>query len=144
MRTDRFFTVEWWNRNWKWVLPGCGCALVISVGVFVAVMLGFTTLMMRSSGGYQEALQRVASDCEARELLGVPIEAGWFVSGSASTSGPTGRSELSIPVHGPHGKGTIYLIANKRAGRWGFEVLELEPAAGARIDLLKSERKRCD
>ena len=145
MRAERFFTVEWWNRNWKWMLPGCGCALVVLIGVFVAGLLGFTVAMMRFSGGYQQALQRVQGDCEARQILGAPIEAGWFVSGSTSSEGPTGRSELSIPVRGPHGKGKGYRIANKRAGRWELEVLELAPASGpTRIDLLEEDRPRCE
>lgn len=144
MKTERFFTVEWWNHNWKWVLPGCGCALVTLIGVFVAGMLAFTHFVIRSSGGYQQALERVAADCEVRELLGTPVEPGWLVSGSTSTSGPTGRSELSIPVRGPLGKAKVFLIANKRAGRWEFELLELEPASGTRIDLLEEERPRCN
>src|SRR5687768_5497297 len=114
MRVERFFTVEWWNRNWKWVLPGCGCGLAVVVAVFVAGLLAFTTWAMRSSGGYQQALARVQADCEVRELLGTPVEPGWFVSGTTSTTGPTGRSELSFSVKGARGRGTVYLIANKR------------------------------
>ena len=109
MRGQRFFTVEWWNRNWKWALPGCGCGLAVVAAILVAGLLAFTTFVMRASGGYQRALARVQADCEVRELLGAPVEAGWFVSGSTNTTGPTGHSELSFPVAGPLGKGTVYL-----------------------------------
>ena len=136
MKTDRFFSVEWWNRNWKWALSGCGCGLAVFVALFVAGMLAFTTTVMRSSGGYQQAVERIKNDCEVQQRLGVPIEVGWFVSGTTSTTGASGRSELSFWVKGPRGKGTVYLIANKRAGRWEFERLELEPKEGPRLNLL--------
>ena len=144
MRTDRFFTVEWWNRNWKWALTGCGCALVVVIALFLAGMLGFTTFVMRASGGYREAVTRVQGDCEVQELLGAPVEAGWFVWGSTETTGPTGHSDLSFRVSGPRGKGTVYLIADKRAGQWELELLELAAARGQRLDLLAGERRRCD
>ena len=136
MKTDRFFTVEWWNRNWKWALSGCGCGLALVVAFFLAGMLAFTTAVMRSSGGYQQAVERIKDDCAVHQVLGVPIEVGWFVSGTTSTTGASGRSELSFRVKGPRGSGTAYVIANKRAGRWELELLELEPNQGPRLDLL--------
>ena len=41
-----------------------------------------------------------------------------------------------MPLKGPQGKATLYVVAEKSAGRWSYEVLELEvEATGERIDL---------
>ena len=69
--------------------------------------------------------------------LGEPVKAGWLVSGNVNVNGPSGEANLSVPLSGPHGKGTLYLTAHKRAGRWEYEVLEVEVEGRQdRIDLL--------
>jgi hypothetical protein len=92
---------------------------------------------MRSSGAYQIAISRARESPEVVEALGEPVEAGWFISGNINVSGPSGDASLSIPVSGPRGAGTIYLVAEKIAGEWVFERLEVElEGSGERLDLL--------
>lgn len=127
----------WIARNWRW-LAVCGCAgALLLVVAFVAVIFLTVSMGMRSSAAYTEALAAVQSDPEAIAALGQPIEAGWWVSGTISATGSSGSAEMSIPVSGPAGAGTVYLIAEKRAGRWDFELLELQvEGVSDRIDLL--------
>jgi hypothetical protein len=40
-------------------------------------------------------------------------------------------------VSGPRGEGKLYVEATKRADRWEFELLELAPENGERVDLLR-------
>jgi hypothetical protein len=128
---------SWWGRNWKWFVPaGCLTMLVLAVG-FVALIFTFVFGLMKSSDVYKEALARATASSAVIEALGTPIEPGFFAGGNIETSGPSGSANLSIPIAGPKGKGTIYLEARKSAGKWEFSLLTVEIAqTGQRIDLL--------
>jgi hypothetical protein len=53
----------------------------------------------------------------AVELLGSPIEIGWFVRGYIRDSGLYfGETELFIPVDGPKNKGTLLARVKKKRG----------------------------
>jgi len=128
---------NWWGRNWKWFVPaGCLTMLALAAG-FIALILTLVFGMMKSSDVYQQALARAKASSAVSDALGTPIEPGFFAGGSIETSGPSGSANLSIPIHGPKGKGTIYLEARKSAGRWTFALLAVEiDQTGQRIDLL--------
>jgi hypothetical protein len=133
---------SWWNRNWKWFVP-VGCLSIIAViAAFVALILWMVFSMMKSSDVYMQALDRTRNNPAVVSALGTPIEAGFFTSGSIDTSGPAGNAELAIPISGPKGKGTIYLVARKSAGAWTYSqlVVQIEPTS-RRIDLLDDKMK---
>ena len=115
-----------------------GLIVIVALAVwgFVALIMG----SLKQSDAYKEALAAVRADSAAVEALGGPIEPGFFLAGSVHVSGPSGEAELSIPLHGPRGKGTLYLEATKRAGRWEYSLLELAvDGTEKRIDLLAEE-----
>jgi hypothetical protein len=127
----------WFARNWKWVVP-VGCVGMLAMfAAFLASIFLVVFGAMRSSDAYQIAISRARESPEVVEALGEPVEAGWFISGNINVSGPSGDASLSIPVCGPRGAGTIYLVAEKIAGEWVFERLEVElEGSGERLDLL--------
>ncbi len=90
---------------------------------------------MRSSDAYQMAMTELQQNERAISILGEPIEAGWFTSGSINTSGSSGTADLSIPVSGPNGNGRLFVLANKSVGQWEIEQLVLE-VNNERINLL--------
>ena len=61
---------------------------------------------------------------------------------SSYTPGRTGHADISIPLSGPDGKGTIYVVAEKSDGQWSFSTLKvaIQPT-GEIIDLMASERR---
>jgi len=128
------------RKGWvKWVVLGCSGAIVIAVLAAVAI---FSVVMgsIKKSGAYQDAMEKLRATPAAVAALGEPIESGFFISGSVSVNGPSGEAELSIPVHGPQGKGTLYVEATKSAGRWEYDLLELVVAGQEqRIDILAEE-----
>ena len=72
--------------------------------------------------------------------LGEPIEAGLIPQGSISISGNSGEADLKIPIHGPRGGGAIFVVASKKAGKWEYEVCEVElEKTGRRISLRTPE-----
>src|SRR4051812_28877526 len=128
---------SWWSRHWKWVVP-VGCLtplLVCGGGVTLLVVLVFGTL--KSSDAYREAVDRAKASAAVQELLGTPIQEGFWVGGSINVSGASGNADLSIPLSGPKGSATLHAVATKSAGRWEFSTLEVAATGSdARIDLL--------
>lgn len=127
----------WWSRNWKWVVPvGCLTPIIVCGGG-ITLILAIVFGAMKSSDVYTEALARARASEEVIEALGEPIEPGFFVSGSIEVTGPSGNADLSIPIRGPQGSATIYVVATKTAGEWEFSTLEVAPkGSDSRIDLL--------
>ena len=131
----------WWSRNWKWFVPvACLVAFVLCIGciaLFVVVMRGASSKVIESTDVCQQAMTQLQANAEAVEALGTPIEIGAGAGGSYEATGPSGSADLSIPVSGPQGSGTLYVVATKSAGIWHYEVLELATEGVAdRIDLL--------
>jgi hypothetical protein len=73
------------------------------------------------------------------EALGSPITEGFLVSGNTNVNGASGEANLSIPIAGPKGNGTIYVASRKSLGQWTYSGLVVEIAkTHQRIDLLQS------
>jgi hypothetical protein len=131
---------NWWKRNWNWFVPvGCFGMLVLFVS-FVASVALIVFSAMKSTDVYKEALARAKANPAVIEGLGSPITEGFLVSGNTNVNGASGEANLSIPISGPNGKGTIYLAANKSLGRWNYSGLIVEiTKTHQRIDLLQSQ-----
>src|SRR5205809_2704515 len=129
---------NWWKRNWKWFVP-LGC---FSISLLFVVFVGSVVLIVfsavKSTDVYKDALARAKSHPALIEALGSPVTEGFLVSGNTNVNGASGEANLSIPVSGPKGKGTIYVAARKSLGRWNYSglVLEIE-RTHQRIDLLQ-------
>jgi Cytochrome oxidase complex assembly protein 1 len=94
---------------------------------------------VKSTDVYKDALARAKAHPSVIEALGSPINEGFVVSGNTNVNGASGEANLSIPISGPKGKGTIYVAANKSLGRWTYSglVVEIEKTR-QRINLLQS------
>ena len=114
---------------------GCLALLVLAVavvGTIVLVIFG----AMKQSDVYQTALARAKTDQRVTAALGTPINEGWWLSGNTEVSGGSGEANLSIPISGPKGKGTIYAVATKSAGQWTYSKLAVKiDSTGETIDL---------
>src|SRR5204863_10082287 len=103
-------------------------------GSFVLIVFSTT----KSTNVYKAALARGRARPAVSEVLGSPITDGSLGSGNTNVNGGAGEANLSIPVSGPKGKGTIYAAATKSLGRWNYSglVLEIEKTH-QRINLLE-------
>jgi cytochrome oxidase complex assembly protein 1 len=116
----------WWKRNWKWVVP-IGCLGVAAFFViFVASIVIVVFSAMKSTDVYKDALTRATQNPAVIDALGSPIKTGLLVSGNTNVNGASGEANLSIPISGPKGKGTIYVAATKSLGRWNYSGLVVE------------------
>jgi hypothetical protein len=107
---------------------------VVLVGSIVLIVFS----AVKSSDVYKDALARAKTHPAVIEALGSPVTEGLLLSGNTNVNGASGEANLSIPVSGPKGKGTIYVAATKSLGRWNYSglVLEIE-RTHQRIDLLQ-------
>jgi len=108
----------------KWVVLGCVGMILVALCIAASV-IALVMGSLKESDAFKGGLAAVRENRAAVAALGEPIEAGFFLSGSVNVTGPSGEAVLAIPVSGPRGKGTLYLEATKRAGRWEYSLLEL-------------------
>ncbi|MCP2026184.1 hypothetical protein L1276_001324 [Flavobacterium sp. HSC-32F16] len=113
---------NWWDRNWKWFVPtGCLSLLVIA-GLFIAGLYFGITSIMKDSDAYKESMAAVQNNKLVIEKLGSPIETDGMISGNINTTNNTGECDLQIPLKGSKGKGTLFVVAEKR-GKWKYSEL---------------------
>ena len=117
---------------------GCFSILVLFVA-FVGSIALIVFSAMKSTDVCKEALARAKANSAVIHALGSPIKEGFLVSGNTNVNGASGEANLSIPISGPNGKGTIYVAASKSLGRWNYSGLVAEIVeTHQRINLLQS------
>ncbi len=128
----------WWGRHWKWLVPtGCLGGVVLCAG-FVTILVTAVFGLLKSSEPYEHAVAQAKAHSAVESALGAPLEEGTFVTGNIKISGASGQADMAIPISGPGGDGTIYVIATRTAGQWAYATLVVEiEETDERIDLLE-------
>lgn len=145
----RWFTIDPFNvlnrrrpsppgsRNWRFVAIGCFSVVVLGV-LIVLGGVGFMSVVTgveRSSEPHKSAVARAKADHRVTAALGTPISEGSSFGKTTVVNG-SGEADLTIPISGPKGKGTIYVVATKSAGDWTYSKLLVKvDATGETIDL---------
>lgn len=130
----------WISRNW-------GCVIVLAIAAPVLLCGGcFTSVFMiafgamKSSTPYQETVARAEANAEVKQLLGAPVEPGWYVLGNFEIQNDAGQADLQIPISGPKGSAMISVAATKTAGVWSYSrMLVSSPELAQPIDLLSGK-----
>src|SRR6266498_1331954 len=123
-------------RNLRRVL--IAVLLIVVVNLYRPYLNRYLPLfgVLRFSPIVTEAINLANEHQGVFEILGSPIEIGWFVKGYINDIGSYPReSRLRIPVSGPKNGGTLFLQAGNGQGPWIFTKLELLTDTGASIDL---------
>jgi Cytochrome oxidase complex assembly protein 1 len=131
----------WWNRNWMWFVPTGCLSLILLFVLFVGGIMLAVFGALKSTDVYQTAVTRAKADMRVRASLGNDVREGMLVSGNANVSGGSGQTDLSIPISGSKGKGTIYVVATKSAGEWIYSQLVVKTEGGETIDLAASGKE---
>jgi len=125
---------SWLGRNWKWLLLVSSLLMVcIGLGIFALIMS-----WIRSSDVALEAVARAQANPAVAQKLGGRIEEGWLTSGSINVgTGGSGDANLAVPISGPKGNGTVYVMARRIAGVWNYsQMIAGIESTGEKIDLL--------
>lgn len=150
MRPRVRYAFENWNQYdsaGEWIEPpglskrgklGVGTLTSASFVVLFMVPLFFAIgSMMRSSDAYKLTLNTAQASPCVIDALGSPLETGWMM-GSITESSIEGSAELSIPVKGPKGKGSLDVQAKKLNGNWRIDTLVFTHGA-VRSSIVPSE-----
>lgn len=133
---DRVPRRSWWSRNWKWVVPvGIGAPIVIGGG-FLALIFMLVFGLLTGSVPYTEAVAAAQADAGVTGALGRPLEGG-LPMGNIEVNNRSGYADLAIPITGPRGEGTIYVVAEADMGEWYFTTLEVVTDRDEWFDLLE-------
>jgi hypothetical protein len=133
----------WWSRNWKWFLPtGCclgtllGLILAVAVfGVSIFAIFSGVSAALKGSEPYKVAVARAKANDKVTTALGTPLDEG-FPMGSINTNNDTGNVDLSVPISGPKGKGTIYVVGTRSGTAWTYSKMSVTiTGSGESIDL---------
>lgn len=123
------------------------------VGLGCGLLAGFTLLCLGCGGGVYagvrtylvgqpvvvDAVEAVSANEEAVARLGTPVEVGWWVQGTLTSSDTSGSADLIVPVEGPQGEAILSIVAEKDAEAWHYQTLNLVFAhGGGAIDLVGS------
>lgn len=135
---------SWFEKNWWWSIP-CGClgCLTLVVGG-CALVLGGTFMAVKSGFPFEEALSRAQAHPVVVERLGEPIESGLGFSGRVDTRNGETVADVTFPIKGPRGEGTVRAKGDRVDGVWEFEILEVELDDGTVVDLLGPEERGHD
>ncbi len=120
----------------KGVLIGCGgCAVLVAIMVIMAGLIFYGIMAsLRQSDACQKALELARNSEVMKQELGEPIEMGWFVSGSVSIKNGLGDSDFSVPISGPKGGATVYIVGKKQGGGpWDFSKVDAVLDNGGRV-----------
>jgi hypothetical protein len=128
---------NWWGRNWPWVIPiGCLTPIILAVGTVVLIFSTITGFV-KSSNVYQRAFSTAKTDPEVIAALGSPIQENGIVSGNLNVDNASGEADLTIPISGPKGNGSIFVKASKSENKWTYSRMAVEVNnSGQEIDLL--------
>lgn len=131
---------SWFKRNWKWFIPACCLFIFLLIVGGIGGILAIVEGSIKNSGAYTQALAAAQANPQVTSLIGQPVTPGMFVSGNINVNGDSGDANISIPVSGPKGKGTVYAEGKKIAGQWQFQTLLFGVDGQTdRIDLLQSQ-----
>jgi len=112
---------SWFRRNWLWVVPAGGCLTIILLFIFGvgAAIFGFNQLFTESAP-YTYALEQASNDSKVIELLGNDIESDGIMQGTISFKNNNGHANITIPIKGSKGLGSITIIGEKENGTWTY------------------------
>ena len=116
---------SWFGRNWPWVLPVGGCLTIILLFVFgVGAIFFGVSKAITSSAPYEYAVEQASNHPEVIAALGENIETNGIMQGNISLENSDGgRVDISIPIKGSKGKGSVVVKGEKTEGTWYYESL---------------------
>lgn len=111
----------WKNRTWLVVFP-----------------LFFTLIgNMLKGEAFEQSMTAISQHADVVDMIGEPIEAGYFVTGSIRTSGSNGEAYLQYSLSGPKGEAEAYVQAYKDMDVWVLHnVIVHWPESDTRIQVV--------
>ena len=91
-----------------------GIGIVMTI-LFVVVLFFSLRIYLKSHAVYKQSVELIKTNEDIVALLGEPIKTSYFFTGSVRNMS---NARYNIRFHGPNGKGSLSVMANKREGEW--------------------------
>ena len=128
---------SWLNRNWKWFIPSGCLTLLVLAALFIGGIFYEVTSVLKDSEAYKESMIAVENNKLVVEKLGSPVETDGMVSGTVTSHNEFRTCDVQVPLKGPKGKGTLFIVGEKR-GTWKYSEMSVYiKNTNEKIDLLK-------
>lgn len=111
--------------------------------LFIIPLSAEVNELMKDSGAFELTMSTAQASPCVSGILGSPLETGWMISGNITESTTDGSADLSIPVKGPKGKGTLDVQANKPKGDWRIESLVFKHGSSRSIIIPSDSNGDC-
>jgi hypothetical protein len=122
-----------WSRN-PWAI---GLTILSGCLIFVIVLVVSVFALLSHSEAAKLSIATAQSNPVLVQQLGTPLKTGRFITGNINLQNDSGQAELTIPISGPKGKGTLYSEASKAEGIWHLKSLRFaRSGSDDRVDLL--------
>ena len=119
-------------------LSGIGVSLLLAC-------LWFLSLPIRAQAPVKLAASKARSSVEVTQLIGQPLDTGRFVKGYLISKAGNGNADLTIPIHGPLGYGTLVEWAQEDKGNWHIcSLLFLSDDASTATQLVSDTSTHCE
>lgn len=126
----------WFRRNWLWLVPTIILVPILLCGGCVATIFYSTVALIKGSGAYQTALERVQQSPEVQAAIGQPItDTTVLPFGNVNTTNNEGKADLLFSVAGPNGTANVTIDAILVDGQWHYDTLQVQCSDGSTIDL---------
>ena len=119
---------SWFTRNWKWALP-LGCLSTIGlfvVGIILFGIIGFSKIFNGNNDVTSKAIDLINNEQVIVQQLGSPIDSNGMMQGAISTTNDGGNADISVPLKGPNGTGTMFIKAVKVNDKWNYERIAVQ------------------
>ncbi len=132
---------SWFSKNWPWVVPVGGClTLLVIFAFFIGATIFGVSKVLTNSSPYQEGLAKAQEDEYIIQVLGEPIETNGIMNGSLTYENGVGNADISIPIIGPNGTASIYVIGTKQNEEWIYsKMYVIISETNEQVDLLWDE-----
>ena len=108
--------------------------MLLTVGIIVAIV-GALFIGTKSTAEYKCAISETAKNEKAIDILGEPIEAGFYLVPNIQISGPRREVNFYTPLSGPKASGTLTVASYRDAFRSDF-LMQLE-SGGETVELYR-------
>lgn len=148
MNNDLIEEKNWWNRNWKWIIP-VSILIVISISVFFSSRMdGVATDLVQAymdTELYENAIIKANSNTKIVELLGEiqPIDNLAILEGEVEYTNNNKTVYSSVRIVGTKGKANMDISAERIDDFWNYTKINIPikspPEKRQTINLLESE-----
>lgn len=121
---------NWWQRNWKWVIPTLGFFLILMGLLFTTDIDENVSDIAKAYADPQlveNALIKAQTNKEVQQLLGTlySIDKMAIFEGNVKYSNNNTSVDISVRVKGDKGKGRIRIIAERIGEVWEYKKISI-------------------